>query len=312
MRTNLKKEIKDLYYNLKRNRFLNKLNNISGKILVESDKVIFYIDDCTLKKQTENCDQYNLELYNLPQTNSTIENKYEQLFYYYKLNKPFYYIFDGINFNKKVTLHVTECATVIFKNCTFKEPIEINKCDKVTFENNQYYCHGSYTPIKEKFFLTGQKINKIKFINEKFINKDKSPHPTPQFGINLIVNNVEINNTLIDTDRTIVVDNRVYISDRSSGISIKAKNISIINSSFNCPNIYLESENINNNDSNLTANNGIVIENKNANMLLDNIETPYLLYNREEVIRKTKAKPYILLKKLPIKRNSKNFQNTVD
>ena len=42
----------------------------------------------------------------------------------FNFNKPVYYIFDNISFNKAITMS-SDCAQVVFKNCSFNKNVGI-------------------------------------------------------------------------------------------------------------------------------------------------------------------------------------------
>ena len=298
MSKNFKTDIKKIYDDLKRNLFLKKLNNLSSDIHIESDRVFLYIDKYHFERSFNDQDEYYISLYNI----ENIKNEeYNQNIYKYKLNKPFIYIFDGIIFDKKIILTLKENATVIFKNCTFKEGIEITKCSNLIFTNNKYYCHGTYTKERKPSFITGKGIDTIKFKNETFYNNDISHHPTPHFGINLIAANIEFSNSIVNTDSSIKIEDKIYRLDKQSEIILQSKNIIINNTKFNSPNIYIESDNISINESNIKATNGIAIVNKDDNIDFEQFDTPYLLYNKEEIIKKANTKPLAIIKKINYK-----------
>lgn len=309
---NNKKDIKYLCYKFKQELFLRRLNKFLCKPIIESDKVMFYIDNHYLDKLSNKTDEYNFQFYSLNEEADNFE-KTKSLFEYYQINKPFYYIIDGMNFNKKVVISANTPTTVVFRNCTFKEGIEIKNSDKLILNNNKYYCRGSYSFFENKHYLTGKNIDELTLINEDFNNKDYSHHPTPNFGIYLETNKINIINTNIDTDGTIILEGKPYYLDTKGEIILKSKEMNISNSTIKSPNIYLESDNIKKDkNSTIESTQCIVIENKNQDMKLNNVKTPYLIYNKEEegiisfyklneifkeIITKTKSKNKQILKK---------------
>ena len=55
------------------------------------------------------------------------------------LNKPIYYIFDGIEFKQALRISLeNQRANLIFRNCTFKDGIYLEDCCDVEFEKNTY------------------------------------------------------------------------------------------------------------------------------------------------------------------------------
>ena len=277
-----KKNIKYIYHKIKLEIFLKRLNKILCKTIIESDKVMFYVDNHYLNKLSNKADEYNLEFYTLNKNDDNYE-KTKKYFDYYDLNKPFFYIIDDMIFDKKVNLNIQGKSTVVFRNCIFKEGIEIKNSDKLILSNNKYYCRGSYSYFDDKHYLTGRNINELTLINEDFSNKDYSHHPTPNFGIYLETKKLNIINTNINTDRTIILEGKPYYLDTKGEIILKSSELNISNSKIKSPNIYINSSSIKNNkDTTLESSQCIVIENSKEDMTLNNIQTPYLIYNKKE------------------------------
>ena len=277
-----KKTIKYISFMLKQEIYLRRLNKILMKPVIESDKVMFYVDNHYLNKLSNKTDEYNLNFYTLNKEEINYE-KQKKLFDYYDLNKPFYYIIDGMIFDKKINLSVNPESTVVFRNCTFKEGIEINNSDKLILSNNKYFCKGAYSPINEKHYLTGKNINELTIINEDFSNKDYSHHPTPNFGIKLETNKINIINSNINADNTTIIEGKKYHLDTKGEIIIKSKELIISNSIIKSPNIYIKSSSIKNDKTSaIEATQCLLIENKNNDMKLNNIKSSYLIYNNQE------------------------------
>lgn len=200
---------------------------------------------------------------------------------YYNLNKPVYYVFDGIYFKTIVEI-VSSFSSVIFRNCTFSSGIRIYYADDITLENNEYAC---WTDFKEygNAFLWGMvrnlTIKNDQFDNTRFLLFDNN------FGINIEVNRLNI-------------DSATICAGNHGQINIKAKETTIRKSELNAPEIYLDSDSIVFDDKSSMKSNGIIIENKNCDldtdMIFRNIDSPCVIYNgnemgtNNEILRKKK------------------------
>ncbi len=149
---------------------------------------------------------------------------------FFGLNKPVYYIFNGIDFNNTVEVF-SPCANIIFKNCNFNLHIYINIGNEVTFENNKYKDAVSDS-INKKFF-SARSVNKLTFKNDNFTNSCKFKNfADPCFGIKINnANEVNFINTKVDTEYPGTID-------------IKAKRTKMRKSEINSPEIYIDSQSI--------------------------------------------------------------------
>lgn len=272
--------INKIIYNQGRKLEIKKLTSL-GKTHEENDKFICYVDERKLKKFKQA--YYDIFL----EGTSSFNKDKEEVFKYYKIDKPIHYIFDNINFNTHLKFSANNNTFVLFRNCTFKQSIQILWADNITFENNKYYDrYPSY--LSGKTFLTNNNgmINTLRFIHEDFKNSCYDHHPT-RFGMDLEVKNLEIINSTINIDNTVRYNGKETVSNRY-GITIKADNTKIINSNIKTAEIYLDSSNILiDNNSNITATTGMIIENQNKDLKTSNLilKAPYLVYNGVESIK---------------------------
>lgn len=117
---NIKKKAKLKVYNEARQLYLKKSICNIGKIVEEEDKIICYVDQKSIDRYKGNNPLYKLRLNGMNQVTEGIKETVEN----FRLNKPVYYIFDGIEFS--TGLEITSLwSNVIFRNCTFDKNIGI-------------------------------------------------------------------------------------------------------------------------------------------------------------------------------------------
>lgn len=252
-----------------------------GQIEETDDKIICHVDERKIHK-FKNDFFYEIEVHGLTYADS----EYKSLADKYNYEKPVEYIFENVIFNDKMIISANEGTHIIFKNCEFRDNIVFRWADKVTFENNKYYdngCNNYRLGADTYLFHNKGMINKLTLLNDNFINSKIDHHPT-KFGINLILDTIEIINSNITIDNSIKFKDQVMIKN-NGGILITAENTIINNSNIYCSYLYLDSPNIEiDQSSKITATNGVIIENENNNKLtLSNIDTDYLVYNNEEI-----------------------------
>lgn len=230
-------------YNEARSMYLKKSICNIGRIVETDDKIICYVEQDALDKYKGNKPIYGI---NLKGMNQGVDKETVEAF---GLNKPVYYVFDGINFSSALRFSSTWCD-VIFKNCTFDKNIGIIWGREITLENNKYkdscdvYFYGDC-------FLTAGTVKKLTFINETFVNSSllaKYPYNDTVFGMKIQAGEVEF------IDSTIVCQN-------DGGVSINAKKTKLENSAFIGQNIIIESESIESNNTSITAKKIFSIEN---------------------------------------------------
>lgn len=251
------KNIKKKIYKSVKNRYLKKVTKNLGNIEILDDKIICYVSNKVIKNKFKKNTYYiGFDgVYN-------ISEDYIKLNSLFDINKPIYYIIENMNFVDGIELHTNFDSHVIFRNCVFNKNIAILWGNEVIFENNIY---NDYCPVYYygNCFLNGN-VKSLKIINDNFVNSSSSHHPT-KFGINITVDEFELNNSNISIDCP-------------SNIIIDAKNTTIINSKVNSPEIYLKSDNITTTNSSIYSSNGIIIENKNCSVI-DGLSTTTLVYN---------------------------------
>ena len=271
----IKKEVGLKLGNIARRIYLkDSICNI-GKIVEEEDRIICYVD----QKSLESFDKckgkryfYELKLNGVNQVTDGIKEITEN----FNLNKPVYYIFDGIKFDMKVRIS-SMWANIIFKNCTFNRDIIITMGDKITFENNKYEvdmpiyysCNG---------FFTANYVNKITFINENFKNTSDDVDIT-NFGMEIEAKTIEFNNTKVDTS--------------TGTINIKAEKTVIQNSTFSVKDAYIDSQSIESIGCLIKTKKGLIIENKHCDFD-GNVESPTAFYNGVDMAQNNKTDIYAI------------------
>ena len=259
------KKIKEVIYNYKRRMLIKSFVTDIGEIIEEQDRLICMVSQDCLDKLFDEV-VYSLSLNGVTSLEKDMYNK----IFSYGLNKPVYYIFDGINFDKTLEFYANSNTYVIFRNCIFRHGVYVYWADDVTFENNSYY----YDDVKYSFgntFLYSlynmvPMINDLRFINDNLVSLDLFYHPT-KFGLYIYIDNLEI------------IDTKINLVNEESSFSIKAVNTKIINSLIDVSEFYLDFDR----SSKIKASNGIIIDNFNGDLDISNIETPYLVYNGVEV-----------------------------
>ena len=256
----LKKKIKLKIYNKARQLYLKKSICNIGKIIEEEDKIICYADQKSIDRYKGNKPLYKLRLNGMNQltegTKETVKN--------FRLNKPVYYIFDGIKFN--TGLEITSLfSNVIFRNCKFDKNIGIIWGNEITFENNKYKDHCDIYFYGNCFF-TADRVEKITFINDNFVNSyDLKKYSNACFGMQIDAKEIEFINTKVD-------------EEYPATINIKAEKTRIENSELKANEVYIDSQSIDFVDSSVTALSGVMIENANCDFV-GNVQAPIVFYN---------------------------------
>ena len=256
---NIKKELGLKQYNLARQDCLENFVGKLGKIVEEDDKIIIY---ATQKFVDKNCKEgiYKLKCYGM----NTHYEKSKEIVEKYKLNKPVYFVFDGIKFDSIVTIS-SYFSNVIFKNCTFDDGVQVLYSDNLTLENNKYRNrYDSY--IYGDSFLYGRFVVELTIKNDEFVNSyEDKKYGKNKFGVCVSANKVNIVNSNI-------------CAESKGKIDINANEISIIDSIITGPEIYLDSDSVKSSNSLLKSSNGIMIDNKNCDFTGD-VEAPTVIYN---------------------------------
>ena len=113
-------------HNIIRNRVAMYLTGHLGKVVEEDDKITCYVKKNKCKKEKYN---YTIACFGITKKNQSLAEKYD-------LNKPIYYIIDGITFDKdQVNIFGYNNCEVIIKNCTFDMGLHIRINGKCTLQN---------------------------------------------------------------------------------------------------------------------------------------------------------------------------------
>lgn len=264
----ISKKMEELKYERARVKYLKQVIPKIGIIEEWEDRITCYVKQELLEKNSKkafyelHCDGMNIAY-----------DKSRKLVDYFKLNKPVYYIFDGIHFDTVVNIAST-FSNIIFKNCTFNTGIRIFFADTITLENNKYNCWTNFKDYGNAF-LWG-KVKNLEIKNENFINQSElKKYGENNFGIN------------IEADK-LNIDNSTICAESYGQINIKAKETDIWKTNISAPEIYLDSDSIAFGKSLLKADNGVIIENKNCECDTEvgfyNVDSPYTIYNGAEII----------------------------
>ena len=238
---------------------LRKVTNNLGRLQIDEDKVICYVDN---KKLYNNLDY--------------IKNK--EIFYRkLKLNgeeftketsKPIYYVIEDFRFDYGLKITTDSNCKIIFKNCSFFDQIYIEYAKDITFESNKYYndnCLFMHGPC----FLTGW-VENLKFINDNFFNSRRTLE-TNFFGLNLNVKNLEIKNSSIN------------LTTFDKDINITAKSINLFNSIISGGYIQIKTDKLYlDNKSEIQSRTQIILEDessKNNNNIILELKAPKIIYN---------------------------------
>lgn len=226
------------------------------------DKYICYVkgDNLIRKFRGEYC--YRFYLYGVDNYNNNI------------LNKPIYYVFSDIVFDKELFVVSFFDVRIIFRNCTFGKGIRLLGVNEVIFENNTYcYYHG----INNFLYGYGKSL---KFINDNIYN---NRYYFNQMGINVNFDKVEIVNTNIEIEEVSCfrrIDNDMQKFLSGGEIFISSRELVISESVIRCPSIYFDCDILKGNNKNLIeANKGIMIDTKSNYFNLRNIVSPYIVMN---------------------------------
>ena len=244
---------------LMQQKHLKKLTGNLGKVEIKDDRIICYVDERKLEKfKCKHTDIYNLVLMQKLFYKPLKQQKYD-------LEKPIYYIFEYIDFDK-IGLRIESCEGThfIFRYCDFYERIDVCWADSITLEENQYFLHE----LENNYCCFMGKINNLKIIYNGFYLK-----PGLEFSYlwELEVENLEIKNSDIS------------LLDSKGFFKIEANNIDIIDSNIGVnQKINFKANNINLINSEIKSNEEIIIDNengKNSNNLPMGLSAPKIIYN---------------------------------
>ena len=275
-----KKTVKKVIIKLGKKDYLKWFTKNIGKIVEEEDRFVCYVNPKKIKKK----DKYGyIDFYLKAFFNSNCEED-QRMYKLLGVNKPIYYIIDGIKFKNFVTLYSVGESYVIFKNCEFYEGIKLDIANSVTFEENKYYNHYSayYGDLKTFFNCSESKrVNELRFINDNFFNSDIDHHPC-RFGMDIKADRLELINSNIVIDNTVKYGEKEIGSDNGS-VEIEADEILIVDSAIEAPMVCLKCDKFDiNEESIIKSKNMVMIDNKSNQTKPININTPCFVYNDVE------------------------------
>lgn len=184
---NIIEDLKKLRKNCVCNRYLRNTRCSYGEWDVTKDEIICYIKQEELDEKFNNTFNYYLFLNGRLEVDEKHEN--------YSLNKPFYFIFEDITFEKPVKLRCDN-GSIIFRNCVFNKGIYFDDCYSVTFENN-IYDNIRDRKIDDTSYIVGKSKN-VQFINENFFAVDCDDDKNFNFWVR--ADNMIIDHTLFDSN----------------------------------------------------------------------------------------------------------------
>ena len=256
----IKRYISKKIYDKLRQEYLKYYISNIGRIVEEEDKIICYVDQKSLEKYKGNNPIYELKLYGMNQVTDGIKEKVKE----FGLDKPVYYIFDGINFNTAVKL-VSRWATIVFKNCTFNKGINVLWCDNIVFENNKYIDWANIY-FTSDIFMNINRVNELTFINEEFKNSyEYTKIYDTNFGMRIYAKKLNFINCMMGDATT-------------TRINIISEETRLYNSNLKAKEIHLNSESIKSENSTFMASDGIEINNQNCDFN-SIVYAPIVFYN---------------------------------
>lgn len=122
------------------------------------------------------------------------------------------------------------------------------------------------------------RVKKLTFINDNFVNSyDLKKYGDARFGMQIDAKEIEFINTKVDIEYP-------------ATINIKAETTRLENSALNANEVYVDSKSIEFINSSINAQNGVMIENDNCDLVSD-IQAPVVFYNGVDLVNK-KQKTY--------------------
>ena len=274
MKEEFNKRIKSFCIKLIKKQYLNRFTNGIGKIIEEEDKFVCYVDK--EKLDFDNCVAGQLHLYAY---SSSIEDMdhFGKLF---EFDKPIYYIFDGLEFDRLV-LHTYGDVHVIFKNCHFCDSVIMEYANDVTFENNKHYNSDSLKYGIINKYLKGN-VKNLRFINDNFYNKDM-PYDYGYFNIDLKVDELSIIDTDMNIQKFVSVKENKFIKN-CRNISLNANSMVVNNSIINATNVKLNCNEIDSVNSKIIGKNEVIINEEDNKMDISSVNSSRFIYNYKEVV----------------------------
>jgi len=133
-------KFKKFMFNIGRKSMVKDITKGLGKCEIFDDKIVCDVSEKKIKKKFNKGSFYFITL-----GNGGLFDK--KLLDFYDLKKPVHYLFNGINFDKKVKLiaPLKRCS-VIFNNCSFGDYFMVDQADNVIFDN----CNTVLLSVRDK------------------------------------------------------------------------------------------------------------------------------------------------------------------
>lgn len=227
-------QLERIFYKKGRQIFLHGSMRKIGNIVVYGDKIVCYVEQKKLDKLCDEVYSYRVSLSGV--------DKNDQLCDFYDLDKPVYYIFDNIDFDKRLFISSFNCF-VVFKNCTFDSDVKINFNENIRFDGCRFSGkHPSFD--KDVCHISGENNMNITFINQAIVDNDDAG-----VDIDITAKQVDFDFSCIDISNPGVV-------------SIKCDKLNVDNSIFLVNELYIDAESISNNGTYIKCDTGAMIDNK--------------------------------------------------
>lgn len=257
--TGIKNKIDMFNFNKEREEVIKRWICNIGEFVEEEDRIICYVkQDLLVNKCRYICDYLLLD--GLFAGDKFYIEQRNRL----NLNKPVFYIFDGIHFEWCFRFNSKGNCHIIFRNCMFKNGIDISYSNNVTFENNKYYDYYNASYLRDNIYLTCNNIANLTFINEHFVNMAMGM-ASYKFGININADIIKIIDSHIDCGKF------GDINVRSNKMVVKNSNIDVRQLNINAKKLIYFNSNIN-------AKKSVVIDNENRDFV-GYISSPIVTYN---------------------------------
>lgn len=244
---------------------LRKVTNNLGRLQIDEDKVICYVNNKKLYDSLDNIKNKDIFSRKLKLNGEEFTKE---------TSKPIYYVIEDFRFDFGLKITTDSNCKIIFKNCSFFDQIYIEYAKDITFESNKYY-NDSCLFMNGLCFLTGW-VENLKFINDKFFNS-KRLYKTNFFGLNLNVKNLEIKNSSIN------------LTTFDKDINITAKSINLFNSIISGGYIQIKTDKLYlDNKSEIQSRTQIILEDessKNNNNIIMELKAPKIIYNGIDLSR---------------------------
>lgn len=228
-------------YNILRKISIKYITGNLGKIVESDDRITCYINHYNESSKV-------IRLYN----SSSEENM--KLTKSYNINKPIYYVIDGINFENyaSITMAGYDNVNVIIRNCKFKYFPFICIRGTCRIESCDFDCYPSLDIIADDLSIIDSKINSYR-------------------------------NTRIGSKRNLCISNSSIFCNSKNNMNMSSINgtIYLDNAIIDAGRLYIESPSILSNNSLISAVSEIKIKNDTFNSL--NVNSPNIFYNDDKI-----------------------------